>query len=474
MQTVGCLSDCSPGEPDGVPLFASLSAAFGRLGDQPGALPATPAIAAADTAKVTLAARAWLAWYVEQGVSQPPGPLTAANSPAWKTSRMEYEFAVAARTSQGEVVLAAPEYFEGRLDWPSFVVNPSVSFNAPADTRSFGGRYLPAPVSFRGMPASRFWEFEDARIDLANTAGQVAPDARAATSGVFYFWSSRSSMAMTGSSFQSNWKLGRSTGCGRSSSPIPLACKLRCRTCRRSTDRRHHGECSACHATRAPRLAPPGRATCSSWRRHLGQSLEGPLLEDVLFLRDEQASMGWAVERVVESPLGQPLDRAAAANARGPAAPSASTTTDGPSPIWSYRLASDVPDNWIPFVPGDGWLLRAAIPDRSGLLRGPLGRVLEPRREDLRMFDEEIPNEGARVTRAYQLARWIDGSLHLWLGRRKTPGKAPGSSGLRFDVLEPRPPRLLNSPDIVNGAPPMQVGVRSTLGQDTRVRRLGG
>jgi hypothetical protein len=52
------------------------------------------------------------------------------------------------------------------------------------------------------------------------------------------------------------------------------------------------------------------------------------------------------------------------------------------------------------------------------------------------MHDEEVPREGARVTRAYQYARWVDGSTHLWSGRRKQPGRGEGSSGLQFDILE--------------------------------------
>ena len=37
----------------------------------------------------------------------------------------------------------------------------------------------------------------------------------------------------------------------------------------------------------------------------------------------------------------------------------------------------------------------------------------------LRIFEEEIPREGIRVTRHYQLTRWHDGSTHLWIGRRR-------------------------------------------------------
>jgi hypothetical protein len=78
------------------------------------------------------------------------------------------------------------------------------------------------------------------------------------------------------------------------------------------------------------------------------------------------------------------------------------------------------------------------------LLRGgiPRGRILEPDRtpagaNPFRIHEEEVPRAGARVTREYQYARWIDGSTHLWVGRRKRAGRGEGSSGLRFDVLEP-------------------------------------
>ena len=66
------------------------------------------------------------------------------------------------------------------------------------------------------------------------------------------------------------------------------------------------------------------------------------------------------------------------------------------------------------------------------------GRILNPdgaNDQALRIFEEEIPREGVRVTRHYQLTRWHDGSTHLWIGRRKQIGRGEGSSGLRFDVV---------------------------------------
>jgi hypothetical protein len=111
----------------------------------------------------------------------------------------------------------------------------------------------------------------------------------------------------------------------------------------------------------------------------------------------------------------------------------------------TYRLGTTVPDYWIPLLPvqvGSALRLkRGALPrfetdDPVGTFE-PQGLILDPAHE-LLLPDEEVPREGARVTRSYQCARWVDGSTHLWVGRRKEPGRGEGSSGLRFDTIEAR------------------------------------
>ncbi len=67
------------------------------------------------------------------------------------------------------------------------------------------------------------------------------------------------------------------------------------------------------------------------------------------------------------------------------------------------------------------------------------GRVLAPESAStpgLALYEEEVPREGVRVTRTYQLARWQDGATHLWIGRRKRIGRGEGSSGLAFDRVD--------------------------------------
>ena len=60
---------------------------------------------------------------------------------------------------------------------------------------------------------------------------------------------------------------------------------------------------------------------------------------------------------------------------------------------------------------------------------------------NLLLYDEEVPREGARITRQRRLARWSDGSTWLWTGFRNEVGQGEGASALRFDqLIEPGAP----------------------------------
>jgi hypothetical protein len=155
------------------------------------------------------------------------------------------------------------------------------------------------------------------------------------------------------------------------------------------------------------------------------------------------ANMVWGVERRVQGASGAAYDRADEASRR------ALSQQVGGEPVAAelvYRLATEVPAHWLPFVPvpaaGNSPTRPVIELQRRAMLRteadGTRLRVL-PRGQLLsqgdRLEEEEVPREGAVVERAFQYARWFDGRALLWVGRRKTAGRGEGASGLRFDTL---------------------------------------
>lgn len=48
--------------------------------------------------------------------------------------------------------------------------------------------------------------------------------------------------------------------------------------------------------------------------------------------------------------------------------------------------------------------------------------------------EESIPRAGLRVQMTKQRIRWVNGSTHVWVGRKVLTGRGEGASGLRFDV----------------------------------------
>jgi hypothetical protein len=426
-----------------VPDGRRLSAAFRSTG----AIVFAPAlqIAPTDLATIEKTARLWLQWF-ERCYSEPE-----ATNASWSPERMEYAFSVGARFSDGERVLTADEYFEGHLDWSAFDVNTGASIgatdNASAEVTC---TVIPAPVSFRGMPAPRFWEFEDAQVDFGSVDAGPTDLARmllvdfALTYGNDWFvipieievgclYRTRSLVITDTFGVRTIIKPhGESTSNTESGSP-----KSSWRMFRLSQWR----------GSEAPGSGLPGNdltipaSNLFFLPPSLLKRLESRPIEEVLFLRDEMANLAWGIERVVESPAGQPLNRFEAyleqKRRREPESPSPSSA----SGALAYRLTSEIPDYWVPLLPvrtNKGLRLRRGVMLNTDGVPKPvhgLGSILEPALE-LSLFEEEVPREGIRVTRSYQFTRWIDGSSHFWVGRRKGVGGGEGSSGLRFDSLD--------------------------------------
>jgi hypothetical protein len=167
--------------------------------------------------------------------------------------------------------------------------------------------------------------------------------------------------------------------------------------------------------------------------------LEGPVLEEVMLVRDEMANIAWAVERRLESPLEVGLETAR----------DTLDVSEPPTPHDTplYRLASPVPDHWIPLLPmrpsessAEVRLARGAVLHVDGQPRvvGAQAQVLQPADPSARLLirEEEVPREGVVVRRMYQAARWHDGRLFVWATNRASVGRGEASSGLTFDGLD--------------------------------------
>lgn len=411
--------------PDGRKIYAVMDAALRPTPPVQPRLPSDLAVAQEDRAEVRAAAEKWLRWYDTLVTEQD------FDNSSWAAERMEYRFSIAARIGDGEKVLTAQEYFSGHLDWHDFSVNEAAALDAIRDAASITltQTTMPAPISYRGMPASRFWEFEDAQVDFG--ALKAAPEDLAHMLLVEFAISYGNDWFVipvelpVGSLNRTKSLVITNTFGERFLIPSPNQISESMKSWRMF---------QLASINETGKIATVKDGNLFLLPPALVGSIEGEPIEEVLFLRDEMANMAWSVERVIESAIGRPLRRIEQDQAVQPPRQSQGVSV--------YKLATEVPDNWIPLMPvrsSDGLRLRRAKMlkiDRPTQPIGALGKILESGQDHLAIFEEEIPREGIRVTRHYQLARWHDGSTHLWIGRKKNVGRGEGSSGLKFDTLK--------------------------------------
>jgi hypothetical protein len=397
---------------NGIQLRANLATA------PSGSLPAQPALSAADVTAVTPIATAWTAWY-DSLFNEPAAPSS------WSPARMEYSFALGAAADANGLV--AQEYDGGSIDWYSFDRATSPLAGGTAQPITSSRTITVAPVTFRGMPARRFWQIENAAVNIG------ALDAAASDIGRLLL----REFALT---YGNDWF------------QIPLALPVGCHAVINSlsiidtfgltTTIPHYAAVDGASGNWqlfsldivGPSLTAPNEApTTNLLILPPGgvNILDSAPIEDVLMLRDDPAEMAWGVERTVAGPSGSPLDRALAwRTAQPPIVPPSGST------IPAYRLGSTVPDYWIPFLPvsvdtGPLQLRRGRLPTASA---GPEGQLLAYPNQTI--FFEELPREGVHLVRRYRLARGLDGSTYLWIGRLRSTGLGGGRSGLRFDFLD--------------------------------------
>jgi hypothetical protein len=404
----------------------------------------------------------FLAWF-QRLILQPP----PAGDDAWIPPKLEYQFAASAPfAGGGEKVYVAEEYCQGRLDWYSLDIDAGTAALDPIAGSNVTGlppdqprTMIPIPVSFAGMPNTRWWAFEDHKtnfgdIDASTTdlakllfmefalvyandwfviphtlpAGAIAAIRGFVVTNVFgeRWW-----IEAAGSGADASWQ-------------------------RWSMFTIDVHSAAAAAADTSLLLLPT-----------VAKIQEGTPTEDIMLVRDEMANMVWGIETTIPLATGESkrgieaarqtlgfFEAQLAARLGGSPPPPALAN----API-RYRIMSTVPENWIPFIPvhiagsnRDIQIQRAALPrilegdpdppvkvqPRTVLLREGLDRT--PAKQYF-VFEEEVPRAGTRLMQTYQRTRWSDGRVYTWLRVRRQTGRGEGSSGLRFDELIDVPPR---------------------------------
>jgi hypothetical protein len=433
------------------------------------ALPASIVIGAGEVEAAKTVLATWLAWFrafVFEG--------DAAN-PSWQRNRMEYAFALKA----GDLALTADEYTDGHVDWDDFSLSAVVPTAQPFQHSFAVATRHPIPVIYPGMPAERYWEFEDGDVNFAGAEAGITDLLRmSVTEFALTFgndWFLVPVRLPVGWLYQvSGFQIVDSFGIVTQVAPIANPNGTRWTLYELTADPNLRGRVQ--HAMLLP--------------DSVDGIQEGVVLEETLLARDEMANLAWAIEERVQGVSGEPLDRNLEARQLS-FQQQIHFDTAPTSPQVVYRLATPVPSNWAPLLPVRDPLLNLNDPltirlTRAGMKRFypeasvevlgavdpdyqdflalldsqttyitklPIGEELRayvfyprgwllrrdptqpmPDDDTLIIEEEEVPRIGARLARKFQYARSSDGRSWLWIGRSKVAGRGEAVSNLRFDV----------------------------------------
>jgi hypothetical protein len=424
------------------------------------------AIASAHHHAIDTQASQFIAWF-ERLLLQP-----TAGDDAWIPPSLEYQFAASAPQSsaQGaEKAYVATGYCQGSLDWYSMDVDPGTTLGPVTGSGATGlpppglKTMIPVPVSFAGMPSTRWWAFEDSKTNFG--------DIDASTTDLAKLLFLEFALVYSNDWFVIPYTL-----------PAAAIATITGFVVQNTFGERFW-------------ITPAGSGPDDAWQRWsmftvniLGEGgtsaaagiasaadtslvlmptaakiQQGPLTEDVWLVRDEVANMVWGIEKTVQLASGDSkpgLETALQTLAfyQGlvpPAVPAPAAATDA---SLRYQVMTTVPENWIPFIPvhvdGDNreiQLQRAALPRIMPGDPNPPAKV-QPRTMILRqgldasppqpyfVHEEEVSRAGTRAMQAYQRTRWTDGQVYTWLRVMRQTGRGEGSSGLAFDQAIPVPP----------------------------------
>jgi hypothetical protein len=334
----------------------------------------------------------------------------------------EHRFEYAVELSVGGSVLRASEYLGDGFEWYCVDLDSTADDEAAPTVAAytFSDESIPSVVRYGGLPADRFWEMENARIDFGAT------DISALDTG-------RLLLISFATVYGNDWFLTPLEVPVGSLTVIEQMRVLdvfeRNHLIKRAGDDEPSWSMYTLHSDDPDHWAAKSLLMMPCTQAHRGEPLER-----IGLTRDELANLAWAVQHHITDGRGEPVD-CRDSWFRSPA----STREEGNRNVPAYRVQTEVPDYWFPLVP---------VADKPGVIHFSLAQIHGTRpaetsrliSQDLWVHEEEVPREGAYVLRRPMLARWFDGSWHCWVRREKSTGSGESSSGLVFDSVWPTDP----------------------------------
>jgi len=366
-------------------------------------------------------------------------PLLAEQA-VWKKNQLLHQFELylndpQSTAAENQLKLSAPDYQSGALDWYSF--DQAIGDISEGDQQRAHQSYIPINASFAGMPSQRLFGFEDNQINFGNLDVQT-PDLAKAMLIEFAL------------AYGNDWFI------------VPLemelgsACwieKIEVKDVFGVTKVIKNDATTGVHLSANELLVwdvfkirkdAPTSYDADQHFLYLAPAAhykqESKPLEEVCFLRDEQANLVWAIEKTVLNALGEAREGFDLhTHINGQQASPSPPARNNDYPRFRLSNAAQVPYNWVPYVPRrikgsqEIVLRRAQVARDVAEFTPHISSLLS---EHKRIREESLPKAGRRLQLTRQRARSTDGRTHLWLGRKVLTGRGEGSSGLRFDYLE--------------------------------------
>lgn len=375
-------------------------------------------------------------WYIEDEVN--------GQKPAdWNSRSLEYICDLECPGSK----LHADEYYSGDLDWFDFVAEGNPNFTGRPVTKI---NIIPTNAVYRGMPAIRYWAFEDGNVNFKSIVRQ---DENVLTTMLTIF----------SQLFGEDWYM------------VPLEQKVG--TLRKILSLEIHdnfgntftigpvADTSTDNSlwsmfTLSKKNGTPPDGSVFFLPNTIAHLLESEDMEEVTFIRDEMMNMAWAVENRYEQD-GKPVDRDDEL-----AMMEQEKVENKNSGLPLYTEMGEIPENWVPYFPVALGSQTAQMVLKRGKAAAVPGMPYHPTtikgkiiKESVHVNEEEIPATPISVVRKYnlvnlgreekwELAKDTSGkwsvrrtdagaaNLLLWSSREKKVGNKVPLKDLKFDTVE--------------------------------------